>query len=243
LGLLPAYFLLRFVAFYYLLFSARSTAALFDFFRRRIGTGRLRSLLKIYRNYYLFGQTLIDKIVLMSGIKNRFTFDFDGEDHLREMVALGKGGILLSAHLGNWEAAGMLLKRLGTRVHVVMFDGEHREIKEYLDSVLIERDMNIIVLRDDISHIYQISDALSNNEIVCMHADRFREGNRTLSAGFLGEQASFPLGPFLLATRFKVPVSFVFAVKEKPTHYHFFASKLRNYGEEKREGAVENHPE
>ena len=57
-----------------------------------------------------------------------------------------------------------------------------------------------------------------------MHADRFLEGNKTLTANFLGEQARFPMGPFLLASKFKVPVSFVFAVKESNLHYHFFAS-------------------
>ena len=62
-----------------------------------------------------------------------------------------------------------------------------------------------------------------------MHADRFLEGNKTFSASFLGEKARFPMGPFVLASTFKVPVSFVFAVKESNMHYHFFASSIKNY--------------
>ena len=35
----------------------------------------LKSVLSIYRNYYIFGQTLLDKIVVMAGIDNKFTYD------------------------------------------------------------------------------------------------------------------------------------------------------------------------
>ena len=62
-----------------------------------------------------------------------------------------------------------------------------------------------------------------------MHADRFLEGNKTLTAHFLGEPARFPMGPFLLASKFKVPVSYVFAVKENNLHYHLFASDIKDY--------------
>ncbi len=60
----------------------------------------------IYKNYYWFGQTIIDRVVLTSGIKNSFRFEFEGEENLRAMVNLKKGGLLLSAHIGNWEIAG-----------------------------------------------------------------------------------------------------------------------------------------
>lgn len=226
-GVFPAYFLLRIVSFYFFLFSPKSSKETFALFRR-LGYSKWAALLKVYRNYYQFGQSLIDKVVVMSGMPNRFTFDFDGEHHLREMVAAGKGGLLLSAHVGNWEIAGHLLKRLGTKINIVMFDGEHQQIKQYLTGVTGERNVNVIVIKNDISHIYQISDALSRQELVCMHADRFLKGNKVIEVPFLGAPAKFPIGAFVLAATFKVPVSFVFAMKETNLHYHFFATPDRN---------------
>src|SRR5450631_1158962 len=135
LGVLPAYILLRFVAFYFFLFSTESSWQIYSYFHQRLGFGRLKSLLKVYSNYYVFGQTLLDKVIVMAGIENKFTYDFDGELHLHKIVEQGRGGILLSGHVGNWEAAGHLLKRLNTRVNVVMYDGEHEKIKEYLEEV------------------------------------------------------------------------------------------------------------
>ncbi len=223
-GVKPAYVLLRFVAGYFFLFSFRSSRFQYRYLRQRQGFGRWKSIRAVYRNYYYFGQTLIDRVVVMAEIPNRFSFDFDGEDHLHQMVAAGSGGLLLSAHMGNWEIAGHLLQRLDTTMNIVMFDGEQEQLKRYLESVTGQRRAKIILIKNDLSHIYAISDALKNNEFVCMHADRFIEGNKTLSAQLLGKAARFPAGPFVLAHTFKMPVSFVFAMKETSSHYHFYAT-------------------
>jgi predicted LPLAT superfamily acyltransferase len=235
-GVLPAYLLLKFVAAYYFLFSYSSSRPIFQYFHTKVGYGWWRSLRSLYRNYYVFGQVLIDKVVVMSGIPNKFTFEFEGEEYLREITTSGRGGIMLSAHLGNWEVAGHLFTRLKTRINIVMFDGEHERIKRYLSSVTGERNVNIIVIKDDLSHIYAINDALSNQELVCMHADRFLEGNKTVQVPFLGHDARFPVGPFLLAATFRVPVSMVFAFKETSTHYHLYATPPKEYPGHRRQG-------
>lgn len=229
-GVLPAYFLLRFVVLYFFFFSYKTSRQLFRFYNHRIGYSILKSTRFLYKNYYQLGQSIIDKVVVMSGMQNNFTFNFDGEDNLRKIAGLQRGGILLSAHIGNWDIAGHLLKRLDTRINIVIFDGEYQKIKEYLDAVTGKRAVNVIVIKNDLSHIYAINDALKNNELVCMHADRFIEGNKTLTGRLFGDKARFPMGPFLLAAKFNVPVSFVFAVKETNLHYHFFASEIKEYG-------------
>lgn len=228
-GLMPAYFVLSFVALYYVLFSFRSSKAIFSYFHDRLGYGTLKSIVKLYQNYFVFGQSIIDKVVIMSGIPNKFTFNFDGIENLHEIAALQKGGLLLSSHIGSWEIAGELLKDIATRINIVMFDGEDEQIKNYLESVTGKSAINIIVIKNDLSHIFKINAALQNNELVCMHADRFIEGNKTITREFLGKDARFPLGPFILADKFKVPLTFVFAVKESKLHYHFFASEIKDY--------------
>ncbi|MFZ1368900.1 MAG: lipid A biosynthesis acyltransferase [Ferruginibacter sp.] len=228
-GVLPAYFLLRFVALYYFFFSYKASRQIYFLYRHKLGFNRFSSIKKVYTNYYLLGQSIIDKVAVMSGINNNFSFDFDGEENLRKIAAMQKGGILLSAHIGNWDVAGHLFKRLESPINIVLYDGEHEQIKQYLEGVTGKRSVKIIVIKNDLSHIYAISNAFANNELVCMHADRFLEGNKTMTANFLGTPARFPMGPFLLAATFKVPVSFVFALKESTLHYHFFASEIKDY--------------
>jgi predicted LPLAT superfamily acyltransferase len=230
-GVKPAYFMLRFVALYYFLFSWQTSKGTYYYFHKRLGFSKAKSILKLYRNYYLFGQSIIDKVVIMSGIPNKFTFNFDGIDNLRQIAAMNQGGLLLSSHIGSWEIAGELLEHINTRINIVMFDGEDKQIKQYMDSVTGERKINIIVIKNDLSHIFKINAAFQNNELVCMHADRFIEGNKTITREFLGEDAKFPAGPFVMAEKFKVPVTFVYALKESALHYHFFSSPVKDYSD------------
>lgn len=230
-GLPAAYFLLRFVAFYFFLFNPRSFSAIYEFYRRRLGFKRLRSVIQVYRNYYVFGQVLLDKIALTAGFKAKFTFRFDGEEHLRKMVGENTGGLLISAHTGNFEMAGYMLERLQTTVNIIMFDAEHEKIKEYLSTVT-NRNYRVIVIKDDNSHIYEINNALRDKQIVCIHGDRFLPGSKKMKAEFLGIEAFFPTGPFYMAMKFNVPVSFVFAMKEGSKGYHFYASPPQYFQQE-----------
>lgn len=232
LGLQPAYFVLRFVAFYYFLFSQKSSAPILRFYKTKLKLTHWKSLQKLYTNYYLFGQTLIDKIAVMSGLPTNFTFEFDGESNLRAMVENQKGGLLLSGHVGNWEAAGHLLKRINTKINIVMYDGEDAQIKKYMSSVTGEKTFNIIFIKkNDYSHIFKINEVLSKGELVCMHADRFLPDNKTISCNFFGEEAQFPEGPYLLALKLKVPVAFVYSFKETNNHYHLYSTELKYFNQ------------
>lgn len=222
-GIIPAYALLRVVTLYYMLVPGNAAKPMRYYFRQRLGFRRWKTIWAMYQNFNHLGRSIIDKVVLMSDMPSPFTLEHDGIAHLDQMAAEGKGGLLISAHLGNWEAAGHLLKRMNTPINIVMYDGEHQKIKAYLDAVR-ERSFHVIVIREDISHIYEIGAALQRNEFVCIHADRYVEGNRTIETTLLGRKALLPLGPFALATTFKAPVSFVFAMKEGQRHFHFFAS-------------------
>ena len=227
-GLPLAYFILRFVSFYFFVFSPNSFRQIYSFYRKRLHAVFFRSVISVYRNYYWFGQVLLDKVAVMAGFRAKFSFTYEGEQYLHTMVEEGSGGLLVSAHIGNFEMAGQLLERLNTTVHIIMFDAEHEKIKDYLSS-LTNRSFNVIVIKEDNSHIYEINRALSEKQIVCIHGDRFIEGSKIMAADFLGEKAFFPTGPFYLAMKYHVPVSFVFAMKERKNHYHFYASQPRYY--------------
>ncbi|HEU4790672.1 MAG TPA: lipid A biosynthesis acyltransferase, partial [Flavobacterium sp.] len=60
------------------------------------------------------------------------------------------------------------------------------------------------------------------NELVCFTGDRYFEGVKSLSEELLGEEALFPAGPFLISSRLKVPVVFVYVMKEPNLHYHLY---------------------
>lgn len=221
------YFFLRFVAFYFLFASDKS--AIRFYFTEILNYKGVKVIISIYKNYYLLGQVLIDKVAVLAGVSSKFTFDFDGESHLRKMVEDNNGGLLLGAHMGNWEVAGQLLKRLDVKINVVMYEAEHEKIKALIDKNTVESNTNIIAIKNDFTHITAIQEAFENNELVVMHADRFVKGTNTAVMDFMNHKAEFSTSPIYLASKHNVPVSYVYALKESSTHYHFFASEGKYY--------------
>jgi predicted LPLAT superfamily acyltransferase len=173
----------------------------------------------------MLGECLLDKIVVMAGLKNKFTYDFIGEEYLHQLAKEKKGGILIGAHVGNWEIAGQLLKRIETKVHIVMLDAEHQKIKELLNDVMKEKRMSIISITNSYDHLFIIEEALKNGEFIAIHGDRFLTGAKTVACNFFGKEAQFPTGPFYMASKFKAPVCFVSAIKKSRYHYQFNATK------------------
>jgi len=223
-GLPLAYFFLRFVAFYFFV-SAKSTPGVYRYFREVHGYSKTRAVWSTYLNYHVFGKTLLDKVALLSGVKTNFTVNHEGGQHLEELAAMGKGGILISGHIGNWEVAGQLLNRLQTRFNILMYENDHEQMNRYMQGVLKEKKFHVIGIRDgDMSHLVELHKAFANNELVVMHGDRFREGTKTLETEFFGRKARFPAGPFVMAAKFGVPLIIVFAVKETNKRYHFYAA-------------------
>ena len=230
LGIRSAYSLLIFVSLYYFLFYPANFSAIYYYFRYRQQYSAIQSFFKVYLTYFVFGQTIIDKIAISAGLRNRFTYHFDGIEVLKETLAKGKGGILISAHVGNFEIAEKFLADInqGLKINLVTVDREVSVIKEYLDQIAEKSNIKFIHIQDDLSHIFQINDALSNNELICFTGDRYFEGSKTLSAKLLGRQAEFPTGPFYLASRLGVPVIFVYVMKENNLHYHLYAREAEN---------------
>ena len=232
LGVKVAYLFLYPAAFYFFVQPNQAWKAIYNFLRVRLGFSPIKAFFGVFKNFYVFGQTLVDRIAVMAGYGN-YTYTFDGEENLIRMVDEGRGGLLISAHLGNWEIAGHLLYRVKAKINIVMFEGEHKKIKEYLDSVKGGQNIHVIAIKEDLSHLYAINAAFERKELVCIHGDRFLPSSRVIEIPFMGENACFPCGPLLMAAKYNVPVSFVFAMKESSSHYYFSSTKGMVYNFER----------
>ncbi|WP_417887452.1 lipid A biosynthesis acyltransferase [Zunongwangia sp.] len=224
-GLYTAYFVLIFVALYFIFFAFKSTKSIFYYFRRRFKYSTLKSIWNVYKTYFTFGKVQLDRVAITAGLKERFTFEFDGIKHIEKLREQKKGGILLTAHIGNFNLAKHFFdeKRTSAVVNLVVTDFEHENIKNYLERITGKSAVKIIVLKDDLSHIFKMNAALKNNELLVFAADRYLKMAKTWTADFLGSPAEFPQGPFKLAVRNNIPVLFVHIMRERHFHYHFYA--------------------
>jgi len=223
-GIKSAYFILYFVAAYYFLFLKKSNRAIFYYFHKRLGYSYFKSKRMVYKSYYTFGQTILDKVSIGAGMRNKFTYEFDGVEKLIQLLEAKKGGVLISAHIGNFEIAEHFFSEIDVdfQINLVTTDLEHSAIKNYLEKISKKSTIKFIFIKDDLSHIFHINAALARNELVCFTGDRYFEGVKSLEEILLGETAKFPSGPFLIASRLKVPVVFVYVMKEPNLHYHLY---------------------
>ncbi|MFT4644774.1 MAG: putative LPLAT superfamily acyltransferase [Planctomycetota bacterium] len=223
-GLGTTYFFLKFVTFYYYLFSP-TKKYLLDFYQNGLAKTLNQSKKLARENYYIFGQTLVDRFAFLMEKGKQYDHKSTGGEHLKQLVENGKGGILLSGHLGNWELAGNFLKvNYNAKVNVLMYQAEAEKLADFFESVTGGVDFNIIPIKDDFSHIIKIHMALGRNEFICLHADRNMPGAKTIALDFLGRKAHFPLGPFQLCSKFDAPVCYVFNVKTDKYFYSLSSS-------------------
>jgi predicted LPLAT superfamily acyltransferase len=226
-GIKSAYLLLRFIALWFAIFSFKGAKAQYVLFRKRLNYSALKSIFSVYKNHYIFGQVLLDKIAILSGMRDKFTYEHTNEDVIKNMLINKTGGILINAHIGSWEMAGQLLEMHGDKIYVVMLDAEHEKIKNYVSEVTGGNKIEIIPIKNDGSHIIKIDEVLKDKGIIAMHGDRFMDSANFEEFDFLGKKAKFPTGPFHLAAKYSVPFTFATAFKEKKLHYHFFAAKAQ----------------
>lgn len=225
LGLDFAYRLLQLVTFYYYLFAKKQKEALLDFYQNILHFPASKAKKLARQNFYIFGQTLVDRAAFLLGKTEQFAHEFENEQYLVDIRDGGKGGILLSAHLGNWETAGNLLKgRITPTINIVMLDAEVESIKQFMDTSTGGSRFKVIAIKDDLSHIIAIRNALVNNEFIAIHSDRYLDGAKFIELDFFGKKAKFPYGPFVIASKFDAPVTFVFAAKDGKYSYHLSAT-------------------
>ncbi len=229
-GVGSAYALLAVVAFYFVLVAPKSTADIWRYARKILGYPVLKSALLVYRNYYSFGQSLIDKVAISAGMSDRFRFTFVGMENLKNAVAQHRGAVMMGAHFGNWAAGEPFFRDCGVRLNLVMFDNEHSDIKEVLEKNKdIDASFKIIpVNKDNLSHIFMITDALDKGELVCFLCDRYLRSENVIDAEFMGHPVQFPFGTFHVAARMRVPVIFFYVVRERGRRYRlsFTAAEL-----------------
>jgi KDO2-lipid IV(A) lauroyltransferase len=127
-----------------------------------------------------------------------FLNEIVGKDDFIEAHARGKGIIILTAHLGNWELGGLVFTHLGMPFNVVTAKDEAEAIARVRTKIRALHNIKTITIEEGSFFLIDIVNALKRNESVAMLVDRYEKKNGVL-VDFFGEKTFFPRGPVLLA--------------------------------------------
>ena len=218
-----AYWILYPVTLYFLITAPTARAASREFLQRALGpTGWPSSVLRSYRHLLAFARTMVDRALFRTRGKSAFRYTEEGIHLIQQAAAAGKGAILLTAHVGNWELAGGLLGGIaGEKLAVVAYEGERERIAQFLKRSGGLQFRIIDVGRDFLASLEMIR-ALRGGMVLAVHGDRPMDG-QVVSVPFLGREARFPVGPFLLAAVSGAPLIATFSLQVGPAAYRFFA--------------------
>jgi Kdo2-lipid IVA lauroyltransferase/acyltransferase len=128
-------------------------------------------------------------------------FELCGEEHLRAALARGRGAIVASGHLGNWEWMGAALAARGYPVTFVVQTLRNRRVDAFVQD--IRRGTGIDVLTRGME-LRRVGEALAANRLVFFMCDQDAR-RRGVFVPFFGVPASTPKGAAQFALRMQVP--------------------------------------
>ena len=201
---------------------SRTTA--YRYFRQRLGYGCLRASWYTYVNHCLFAQIVVDRFAVFAG--KRFKLDIDGYEYFQQLELETKGFVILSSHIGCYEVAGYSLISKSKRFNALVFGGEKATVMKGRQEALSEHNIRMIPVREDMSHLFIVNEALSNNEIMSMPADRIVGSAKVVKVNFFGETASLPAGPFSVTTMNGFDALAVNVMKISAKRYKVYVTRL-----------------
>lgn len=208
----------------YMLFRPSATRAQYTYFRRCYSLGLIQALIRTYCNFFRFGQVVLDRFAAYAG--RTFRFIYEDEPLFREMLDSGAGGLLLSSHAGNFEMAGYTFSPGNRTMWALAYAGESEVVRRKREQMLNRNHIHVISVKDDMSHVFLLHDALSHGDIVSMPGDRQLGHSRDIKSLFFGQAAPFPMGPFHIASRMRVCTLAMWVMKEKWDTYRVLVRRV-----------------
>lgn len=217
-GLKGAYGLLYIVCTHYLLFDRKAVRATLPYVRRRFpGHGPVRQWLDVHRLFVGQGRHLIDRYYLISGA-GQFETRVEGQAELRALLESGCGFVLVTAHVGNWQAVMAYLANFHRKVNLVMRPEDNPAVQESLRMGTDGPAIGIISPEGFLGGVVEAMSALGRNEVVSIMGDR-SYGYSPVEVDFLGGRAWFASGAFHIAAMANCPAVVILSAKTGTRRY------------------------
>lgn len=207
--------------------------------RRRVVERHLRAvfpewseaqILRTSREAYdSIGRTFVQAAVLPGAspetVRSLVT-EVEGWDILEAAVAHGKGVILVTGHLGNWELGGAYLSARGVPTGAIYRGMENPLFDAYVARGRAQLGAELI---RDLVAARRVPRALGAGYVIAFLSDQDALGLASTFAPFFGRPARTPRGAGVFALRLRTPVVFAsctrlpngtyrFAIEEVPVH-------------------------
>ncbi len=142
-------------------------------------------------------------------------------EHFNQAMEKGKGVVVLSAHLGNWELGGIVVALMGYPFWVVALEHKHKKVNQFFNHQRESKGIKVVPLGKAVKACIN---ALKRNELIGLVGDRdFTE--KGIVMNFFGKPAIFPEGPANLSLKIGAPIVPGFMLRNTDGSYTFFIER------------------
>lgn len=217
------------ICLYFLLFSAAGVRAS----RQYLGAvfGRPARWIEVFRHKYAFASVLLDRAFLLAGRPPRLEVVSDDAQLVYGLADRGQGCLLLGAHFGSFDVTRQVgHERRRIEVNMLMYEDNARKVNAVIEALGGRGRMKVLPI-GEIDTLIRARDCLERGEWVGILGDRAVAAERLVRVPFLGREAAFPAGPFLMAAALRVPVVFFACTylggNRYREHFELFAEEIR----------------
>ncbi len=184
---------------------------------RRISVKVFRNFAKYLVDFFRFSK--LDTQYIKENIK------VENIHYIDEALSKGKGAIIVSAHLGNWELGGVVVALSGYPFWAVALPHKYKKVDNFFNSQRESKGMGVIPLG---KAVRRSLDVLRENKVLALAGDRdFSEKGIVLD--FFGRPAIFPQGPAALALKTGATIIPGFMLRNKDDSFTLRFEKPLNF--------------
>ena len=176
-------------------------------------------LLKCYRH---FGMVLIDFITQQSLNKKNISEFIVLHNKDKNILQSSNGGIIMSAHFGNWEAVLPALGLNNIKMETVIREQKNTDANNYYIDLRSFPNISLIWKKESLRKLY---DAISNHKFIGLASDQSAR-KRGVLLPFFSKKASFPKGSGIFYSRSGCNVFMVLCILGSDYKYHMFIKPI-----------------
>lgn len=221
------------VSFFYFLFARKPVRYAVEFQKqlKLFTDNKIPEKTSGYKSILSFSLSLIERLSSWTGKtrKNKKIVRIEQSQAAENLIHQKNGAIIFGSHLGNIDfMRSLALERKFTEekkpvINIIIEKNSSQKFSSMINSINGDFYLNTI----DPSEITPaticiLQDKLAAGELLFAACDRTSSGakERTVTREFLGKKAKFPYGVFLMATLLKVPLFYIYGLREKTFMFH-----------------------
>ncbi|NQZ28151.1 MAG: acyltransferase [Colwellia sp.] len=179
-----------------------------------------------FKHFLAMGFAALDKVDVWLGKISMNSINHINYAIFEPLLVANKGALIIGSHLGNLEVCRALANdNTGACFNVLVFTEHAQQFNELINSLNSDVKVNLIEVTEmGPALAIMLQEKINQGEYVVIAGDRTSTtvASRVIYHDFLGEQAPFSQGPFILAGILQCPVLMMFCLKAASSSKHAY---------------------